>query len=76
MEPIKRSWAELIGPTTIRFHHPCGHNSTKDFNKGPIPKRMGAAACRMMASWWSKEKSGVHAKCPICTRNRHPAEHV
>lgn len=59
-----RSWAEYLGGTRIRFHHPCGHTSTKDYSKGPVAKRMGVAGARLMASWWSKEKGGVIARCP------------
>lgn len=66
-----RSWAELVGPegsTTMRFHHPCGHTSTKDFSKGRVAKRMGPEACRMMAKRWTKERGGVLAPCPTCVR--------
>lgn len=76
---LKRSWAELVKPggTVVRFHYPCGHTSTKDYSKGPIPKRMGRAGCKLMVSWWSKEHGGVTAKCPKCTRakkaDRKPA---
>lgn len=66
-----RSWAELIGPTKFRFHHPCGHTSTKDYSKGIVARRMGVAGCKMMASWWSKERGGVVAPCPKC----HPKKH-
>ena len=69
---IGRAWAELVEPggTKIRFHYPCGHTSVKDYSKGPIPKRMGVAGCKLMADWWSKEHGGVTADCPTCLRKQ------
>ena len=58
------------GGTKIRFHYPCGHTSTKDYSKGPIPKRMGVLGCKLMANWWAKEHSGVTADCPKCGRKK------
>jgi len=70
------SWVELIGPTKMRFHHPCGHTSMKDYSKGKVARRMGPEGCKMMASWWSKDKGGVRAPCPKCFPKKTAAQRV
>ncbi len=64
-----RSWAEWLGDTRIKFHHPCGHTSIKDYGKGPASKRMGFAGTKMMAGWWSRQRGGVVAPC-WCQKKR------
>lgn len=59
-----RAFAEYLGDTRIKFTYECGHTEIKDYSKGPVHKRMGPSGCKMMASWWSKEKGGVVAACP------------
>lgn len=61
-----RSRAEHLGGTRVRFRHPCGHSSTKDYGKGPVTKRMRETGVRLMIRWWSK--GGVIAPCPRCKR--------
>ena len=62
-----RGWAEYLYGARIRFYWPCGHTRVTDYSKQPVTKRMGEIACRMMASWWSKEKGGVNLKpCGRC----------
>lgn len=59
-----RSYVEYPGGTRLRFVHPCGHTSTKDYSKGPLPKRMGEMGVRMMAKLWRRGGAGVVAPCP------------
>jgi hypothetical protein len=61
-----RSRAEHLGGTRVKFHHPCGHTSVKDYGKGPVPKRMGEDGVKFLVGYWSKGGSGVHAPCPKC----------
>lgn len=65
-----RAYAEYLGGTKIKFYYDCGHMSVKDYSKGPVSKRVGEIGCKMMTSWWSKEKGGVTAPCPTCEREK------
>lgn len=60
-----RGTAEYISGTKIKFVWPCGHTQTQDFSKGPIVKRMGPTACKMMARWW---RDGVNLQ--LCNKGR------
>ena len=62
-----RSVAEYLGGTRVRFTHPCGHSSIKDFSKGDPRKRMSASWCGRMAAYWGPGQ-GVNAICPKCYR--------
>lgn len=59
-----RSKAELIEGCKVRFLHPCGHQSTKDFSKGRITKRVGPMAVAMLVRTWAT--TGVIAPCGKC----------
>ena len=73
---IVRGWAELVEGTVLRFYCPSGHSWQEDMNRQslPRPKRLGPSGCRLMASWWSKEKGGVTITCPSCRRAALKAE--
>ena len=65
-----RQYAVSVEGTTILFE--CGranHTYKINFAKKPIARRMGAAACRMMASWWTRAKGGCLGECPKCKRS-------
>lgn len=32
----------------------------------PVSRRMSPSACKLMASWWSREKGGSIGSCPEC----------
>lgn len=64
-----RQYAIGVDGTVITFE--CarsGHTYTVDMGRGPRHRRMGAAGCRMMASWWSRAKGGCIGDCPKCQR--------
>ena len=62
-----RGTAEYLGGTRVRFTWPCGHTQVKDFNTGPIPKRIGSAGCKFLARYWSHSGGGVNLpRCPRC----------
>ncbi len=63
-QPGGRTRPEYLGGTKFRFHWPCGATRNKDYGKGPIPKRMGAGGCAIMARMWSS--TGASALCPKC----------
>ncbi len=59
-----RATAEYLGGSRIRYTWKCGATSTRDHSKGPIPKRLGAAACEMHGRYWSAKAGGVSVACP------------
>jgi hypothetical protein len=67
---MKRGYAEYLGGTRIKFFFPdCSHTEIKDYSKGPRSKQMQETGCKMMASWWSKEKGGVSlGPCKKCKK--------
>lgn len=65
-----RSWAEHLGGTKVRFHHLCGHDSVKDYSKGAVAKRMQENGVKLMVRWWGKDRGGVVAPCPKCSKQR------
>ncbi len=69
-----RQYATGVDGTVISFECPHGHTYKVDFSKRPIARRMGAQACRMMASWWSREKGGCIGECPKCERDARKAK--
>lgn len=65
-----KTFAEYVDGSRIRFFYPCGHVEVRDYSRGIVTKRMSEWAARRMASWWSREKGGVHAPCPKCATRR------
>lgn len=64
-----RQYAVAVDGATITFEcERAGHSYKINFGKKPLARRMGDAACRMMASWWSREKGGCIGGCPKCER--------
>ena len=64
-----RQYAIAVENTTITFECQRQKHTYKiNFGKRPIAKRMGADACKMMASWWSREKGGCAGECPKCAK--------
>jgi len=48
--------------TRVRFTWACGTSRTKDYAKGPVPKRVGHTGVRILVRMW--RSSGVTANCP------------
>jgi hypothetical protein len=63
-----RAYAKHLGGTLMKFFYPCGYSNVRDYSKGKVSKRLQEGGCKMMGSWWSKEKGGVIAECPRCRR--------
>lgn len=64
-----RQYATAVDGTVITFV--CdrnGHTYKIDFSKKPLTQRLGNAACRMMARWWSRERGGCIGECPKCLK--------
>jgi hypothetical protein len=68
---VIRGRAEYLGGTRVRFVWPCGHTETRDYSKGPIPKRVGATGVRFLTKYWSS--GGVTLpRCKRCQRKETP----
>lgn len=70
-----RQYATGVDGTVITFE--CGrqgHTYKIDHGKKPLHRRMGPGACKMMASWWSREKGGCIGECPKCFKEAKLAE--
>jgi len=64
-----RQYAIAVNGTVITFQcKRANHIYQIDFGKKPLHRRLGEAACRMMASWWSREKGGCIGECRACIR--------
>ena len=64
-----RQYAVAVEGAVITFEcKRAGHLYKIDFSKKPLHRRMGEGACKMMASWWTKEKGGCIGDCPSCER--------
>jgi hypothetical protein len=64
-----RQYATSVAGPVITFECDRKQHSYKiDFSKRPLHRRMGAEACKMMASWWSREKGGCIGECPKCIK--------
>ena len=63
----ERHYAVALDGTKMTFECKSGHRYSVDWAKKPVHQRMGQTGCRMMLSWWSKEKGGVTSKpCRKC----------
>lgn len=68
-----RQYATSVAGHVIHFE--CarkGHMYKIDYSKKPHTQRLGTMACRMMASWWSREKGGCIGECPKCRKEQPP----
>lgn len=64
-----RQYAIAVEGTVITFECDRKRHTYKiDYSKKPLARRMGASACKMMASWWSRAKGGCIGDCPKCER--------
>lgn len=70
-----RQYATAVNDTTITFEcERAGHTYKINFGlkRRPISQRMGSGGCKMMASWWSREKGGCIGECPKCEKVLKP----
>lgn len=66
-----RQYATGVANTVISFVcDRAGHAYKINYGakRLPISRRMGADGCKMMASWWSREKGGCVGYCPKCEK--------
>lgn len=66
-----RQYAVGVEGTVITFEcKRAGHTYKVDMasKRRKIVQRLGEAATRFHASWWSKEKGGCIGECPICLK--------
>ena len=72
-----RQYAVGVEGTVIVFEcKRSGHTYKIDMasKRRKIVQRLGEAATRFHASWWSKEKGGCIGECPICLKEHWKAE--
>jgi len=64
-----RQFAIACEGTVITFEcKRAGHTYKIDHGKKPLHRRLSPDACKMMSSWWSKEKGGCTGTCPKCEK--------
>ena len=72
-----RQYAIGVEGTVITFEcKRAGHTYKIDMasKRKKAVQRLGEAATRFHASWWSKEKGGCIGECPVCLREYEKAE--
>lgn len=71
-----RQYAVAVDGTVITFECArAGHTYKIDFGakRRALARRMQSGACKMMASWWSREKGGCIGECPRCLKEEKKA---
>lgn len=64
-----RQYAVAVEGTTITFEcQHAGHVYKINYGRKRLAlhRRLSESACRMYASWWSREKGGCIGECPKC----------
>lgn len=62
---VKDVKVERIGPTSVKFTCPKGHNSTTDFSKVRISKRIGSLALDRLVPYWQDR---ITYTCKSCQK--------
>ena len=72
-----RQYAIGVEGTVITFEcKRAGHTYKVDMasKRRKIVQRLGEAATRFHADWWSKEKGGCTGECPVCLKELEKQE--